>query len=109
VFNALVGSRLPADKLIKLIVAAMAVNLALLASFGTIVAFFSFTTESYPFMVLLKVAVFAVSGLLGLSFLLQTLRQLTIVEYLQRTPPPLLQPAPTPPEVGDPVAVETPP
>lgn len=84
VFNALVGSRLTLDRLAKLIVAAMAVMLALLASFGTIVAFFSFTTESYPFMVILNVVVFAVCGLLGLSFLLQTLHRLTMAEYLEQ-------------------------
>ena len=87
VFNALVGSRLSFISLLRLLVAAMAVMLALLASFGTIVAFFSFTTESYPFMILLNVIVFAASGFLGLSFLLQTLHRLTLVQEM--TPPPL--------------------
>src|SRR5947207_8572211 len=85
VFNALVGSRLSLLSLLRLLVAAMAVMLALLASFGTIVAFFSFTTESYPFMILLNVIVFAASGFLGLSFLLQTLHRLTLAQ--QATPP----------------------
>jgi len=79
VFNALVGSRLSVVSMLRLLVAAMAVMLAVLASFGTIVAFFSFTTTSYPFMLVLNVAVFAVSGSLGLVFLLQTLRRLTLV------------------------------
>src|SRR5690606_10763469 len=55
-----------------------AVMMALLASFGTIVAFFGFTSTSYNFMKLLNVLVFAVSGILGLSFLLQTLHRLTV-------------------------------
>ena len=79
VFNALVGSRLTVVSLLRLIVATMGVTLALLASFGTIVAFFSFTTTSYPFMVVLHVAIFAVAGVLGLTFLLRTLQRLSVV------------------------------
>ncbi len=79
VFNALVGSRLTILSLLRLIVAAMSVMLAVLASFGTIVAFFSFTTTSYPFMLLLNVVVFAISGVLGVVFLLQTLRRLASI------------------------------
>lgn len=76
VFNALVGSRLSAANMVKLILGASAVMLAVLAGFATIVAFFSFTTDSYPFMKLLNVVIFTVSGVLGLGFLLQTLRRL---------------------------------
>jgi hypothetical protein len=56
------------------------VTLAVLASFGTIVVFFSLCTTSYPFMVLLNVLMFAIAGILGMSFLLQTLRRLAIVQ-----------------------------
>jgi hypothetical protein len=91
VFNALVGSRLRAGALLRLLVAALAVNLAVLASFGPIVAFFSLTTASYPFLVLLNVLFFAVSGALGLVFLLQTLHRMTL-------PPPPAPPAPPGPE-----------
>jgi hypothetical protein len=80
VFNALVGSRLTLPSLLRLIVAALAVTLAVLASFGSIVAFFSVTTASYPFMVILNVVVFAVAGFLGLAFLLQTLHRLTVMD-----------------------------
>lgn len=76
VFNALVGSRLNFRALLRLLVAAMGVMMALLASFGTIVVFFSVSTESYAFMVLLNVLLFAASGFLGLGFLLQTLHRL---------------------------------
>jgi hypothetical protein len=78
VFNALVGSRLSVGALFRLLVAALAVCLAVLASFGPIVAFFSLTTSSYPFMALFNVLLFAVAGLLGLGFLLQTLHRLTL-------------------------------
>src|SRR5689334_14572223 len=71
VFNALVGSRLAVGSVLRLLVAAMAVMVAVLSSLGPIVAFFSLSTETYSFMVLINVAVFAVSGLLGLIFLLR--------------------------------------
>jgi hypothetical protein len=89
VFNALVGSRLNFTALLRLLVAAMSVMLALLASFGTIVAFFSFTTESYHFMVLLNVVAFAVAGFLGLNFLLQTLHRMTVASERVIVSPPL--------------------
>jgi hypothetical protein len=78
VFNALVGSRLSPLGVVRLLVASVAVNVTVLASLGPIVAFFSVCTTSYPFMVLLNVVVFAVSGLFGLRFLLQTLHRLTL-------------------------------
>jgi hypothetical protein len=78
VFNALVGSRLTPVALLRLLIAALGVNLAVLASFGPIVAFFSVSTSSYDFMGLLNVLFFAVAGALGLAFLLQTLHRLTI-------------------------------
>jgi hypothetical protein len=77
VFNALVGSRLTLANVLKLLVASLAVNLAVLASLGPIVLFFSLTTKSYPFIQLLNVAVFAAAGVLGLVFLRQTLHRLT--------------------------------
>lgn len=79
VFNALVGSQLDAATLLRLLLASLSVTLAVLASFGPIVAFFSVTTDHYPFMVLLNVVVFALAGSLGLSFLLQTLHRLNVV------------------------------
>lgn len=80
VFNALVGSRLTLSAVLRLIIATVAVMLAILASFGPIVAFFSVSTTSYPFMLLLNVAIFSVSGFLGLKFLLRTLHRLTLVQ-----------------------------
>lgn len=87
VFNALVGSRLNLPSVWRLLVAALAVNLTVLASLGPIVAFFAASTISYPFMVLLNVAVFAVAGVLGFLFLLQTLHRLTVAR--EETPPAL--------------------
>ena len=63
--------------MLKLLVASLAVNLAVLASMGPIVAFFSASTPNYNFIVLLNVVVFALAGCLGLIFLVQTLNRLT--------------------------------
>ncbi len=81
VFNALVGSRLSLASLWRLLVSALTVMMTVLASLGPVVAFFSLSTDNYPFIVLLNVAVFALSGFLGLKFLVGTLHRLTSVLY----------------------------
>ena len=97
VFNALVGSRLNVVAVLRLLIASLGVNLAVLASLGTIVAFFSVSTPNYGFMVLLNVVVFAVAGLLGLNFLLQTLHRLSVAQQrAARTPQPAAPTAPLP-------------
>ncbi|WP_165244405.1 hypothetical protein [Paludisphaera soli] len=83
VFNALVGSRLTFGSVVRLLTATLGVNVAVLASLGPIVAFFSACTTSYPFMVLFNVAVFAVAGFLGQMFLLQTLQRLSSAQLLE--------------------------
>jgi hypothetical protein len=80
VFNALVGSRLTIRSVLRLLIAALGVMLAVLASLGTIVAFFSASTSSYSFMIILNVVVFAISGMLGLTFLMQTLHRLSVAQ-----------------------------
>jgi hypothetical protein len=98
VFNALVGSRLSIGAVLRLLVAVLAVMVALLASLGPIVAFFSASTTSYAFMQLLNVLVFVVSGVLGMSFLIQTLHRLSLV-----TSPDWPTPGPEEPPVLGPV------
>jgi len=80
VFNALVGSRLTPTAVVRLLVASLGVMVTVLASLGPIVAFFSVSTTSYPFMVLFNVVVCGVSGVLGLMFLLQTLQRLSVLD-----------------------------
>lgn len=80
VFNALVGSRLSTLSVARLLVAMIGVMMAVLASLGPIVVFFSVSTTSYPFMKLLNVATAAIAGILGLAFLLRTLSRLTMVQ-----------------------------
>jgi hypothetical protein len=82
VFNALVGSRLTIGSLLRLFVAALGVGMAVLASLGPIVAFFSINTTTYSFIVLLNVLIFAISGFLSLGFLLQTLHRISIAPYV---------------------------
>ncbi len=80
VFNALVGSRLSVLSVIRLLISMLGVMLAVLASFGPIVVFFSVSTDSYPFMKLLNVVVAALAGFLGLAFLLRTLHRLVLAQ-----------------------------
>ncbi|MEM1445352.1 MAG: hypothetical protein AAGF84_04805 [Planctomycetota bacterium] len=94
VFNALVGSRLTARSVLRLLVAMLGVTLAVLASLGPIVAFFGVSTTSYPFMKLLNVACFAVAGSLGLAFLWRTLR------FLVRSTEPVVIPPASSEETG---------
>jgi hypothetical protein len=77
VFNALIGSRLAAGSMLRLLLAAMAVMIAVLSSLGPIIAFFSVSTSTYEFMLLVNVAAFGLSGFLGLTFLLRTLERLS--------------------------------
>jgi hypothetical protein len=103
VFNALVGSRLSLTALLRLLIAALGVMMALLASFGTIVVFFAVSTDSYAFMVLLNVLLFAVAGFLGLGFLLQTLHRLYNAQLSPTVPPPpIASLAPEAPAEGEP-------
>jgi hypothetical protein len=87
VFNTLVGSRLSFAGTTRLLIGALAVMLAVLSSAGPIVAFFSVSTTSYEFMILLNVLVFAVAGLLGLGFLLQTLHRMAVVNAMTEQAP----------------------
>jgi hypothetical protein len=89
VFSALAGSPLRLGAMMKLLLSTLAVMLATLASIGPIVCFFSFTTTSYPFMILLNVLVFALAGVLGSAFLLQTLHRLTSILGPVQLPPPV--------------------
>ncbi|MGC3966398.1 MAG: hypothetical protein QM775_03200 [Pirellulales bacterium] len=103
VFNALVGSRLRITDVARLLIASLGINLAVLASLGPIVAFFSLSTNSYAFMVLLNVGVFAASGFLGLIFLVQTMNRL---QYAERELTAVAAPAEaSPSEIPSPLAL----
>ncbi len=95
VFNTLVGSRLTMSSVVRLLVASLAVMLAVLASLGPIVGFFAICTTSYSFIVLLNVLVYAIAGVLGLKFLLQTLHRMTVARTEMLIAMPLTPPPPS--------------
>jgi len=84
VVSALFDSRLRLRATLRLLGIAILVNLALLASFGPVTGFFTLSTDSYPFMVLLNVALFAISGFVGLAFL----RRALLNVFSAAAPPP---------------------
>ncbi len=84
VVSALARSRLGAIDTLKLLLVAIAVNMALLASLAPVTVFFTLSSDSYPFMILLNVSLFAISGFVGLGFLLRALGPII------GTPPPAL-------------------
>jgi hypothetical protein len=86
VFNALARSPLPFGTVIRLLVGGVAVAVAVLASFGTVIGFFSVTTSGYPFMVLLNVGVCGLAGAIGVRFLLGMLSD--AVNQVTRQAPP---------------------
>jgi hypothetical protein len=100
VFNALVGSRLKLMAMLRLLIASLAVNLAVLASMGPIVAFFSVSTTSYRFMQLFDVLVFAGAGILGVGFLAQSLNRMSRADAAL-APVPAAQPSATSPMLVD--------
>jgi len=81
VFNALMGCRLSFSATLRLLVGAILVNVTVAASLGPILGFFTLSTTSYPFMILLNVALLAVAGAVALGFLLHTLRGLSLPRW----------------------------
>ena len=75
VFNTLLGTQLRFAVLVRVLTCAMAILTTVMAALGPIVAFFSATTINYSFILLLNVAVLAVSGLFGVSYLIRLLTQ----------------------------------
>ncbi|MCA8955073.1 MAG: hypothetical protein KDC87_03310 [Planctomycetes bacterium] len=73
VLSALGGSRLGIRQTMRLLLAAITINLAVLASLGPVVAFFTLSTSSYPFMLMLNVVFFTVAGIAGIVFLRRAL------------------------------------
>jgi hypothetical protein len=100
VFSALANTRLSAGQTLRLLLAAVTVNLALLASFGPVTAFFTLSTDSYPFLVVLNVIFFTISGFAGLMFLRRALDTVFDVGSRARTTNDVDAPPP-PPRPGD--------
>jgi hypothetical protein len=70
-FNILYGSNQSLTQNVTLILTALTVTAVLLLSFAPITVFFLLTTSQYQFFKLLNVAIFTVSGVMGVTFLAQ--------------------------------------
>lgn len=86
VFAAL--QRLPLDfgSTLRLLLLSIVVHLTVISSLGPVFAFFAASTNSYPFMLLMNVAIFAIGGLLGFAVLRRATR---IMFRPANVPPPL--------------------
>jgi hypothetical protein len=94
VFSALLRVELGPLAILRMIVCAITVTMAVLASFAPITAFFTLTTTSYLFMKLLSFSFFTVAGAIGLRFLTTMLRSAGQAEPLSSAE----EPAGGPPE-----------
>jgi hypothetical protein len=73
-FGLLFGSNQSLSQNITVILTAITVTAVLLLSFAPITLFFLLTTSHYQFFKLLNVAIFAISGLMGVVFLYQGMK-----------------------------------
>jgi hypothetical protein len=88
VSNAFAGARFAFQRMVCLLLASVAVTSTILASMASVSFFFALTSGSYHFIKLLHVIVFAYAGLVGLSFLVRGVGDMSIVEG-RRTPKPV--------------------
>ena len=73
-FNILFGSRKTAGQHFVMLLTAASVISVLLFSFAPITLFFLISTFNYQFFMLLNVAIFAITGFIGIKFLYQGMR-----------------------------------
>lgn len=78
VFSILFGSNQRLNQSVALVLSAITVTAVLLLSFASITFFFMLTTSGYQFFKLLNVFFFTVAGLVGMSFLSQGRRMLSV-------------------------------
>ncbi|HEX6387365.1 MAG TPA: actin-binding WH2 domain-containing protein [Anaerolineae bacterium] len=80
-FNLLFGSNQSLSQNVTLILTAITVSAVLLLGFAPITLFFLLTTSGYQFFKLLNVAIFAISGLMGIVFLYQGMKVVSADEH----------------------------
>ncbi len=73
VFSALAQSGLSFRETVRILLAASALSSAVLASLAPIVAFFTFSTRSHPFLQVLNAAFFTVAGVVALRYVVRRL------------------------------------
>ena len=76
-FNVLFGSRKSFGQYFAMLITAVSVISVLLFSFAPISLFFLISTNNYQFFVLLNVAVFSITGFIGVKFLYQGIQMLS--------------------------------
>ncbi|MBD2093017.1 hypothetical protein H6F67_24525 [Microcoleus sp. FACHB-1515] len=74
IFNALFGSKQTIAQHFTYLLTAVAVISILLCGFAPVTLFFLITVNDYSFFLLLNVAIFALTGILGVSFLYQVMK-----------------------------------
>jgi len=77
-FNLIFGSNQSLTQNFALILTALTVTAVLLLSFAPIVLFFLLTTSHYQFFKLLNVGVFTIAGIVGVTFLGQGMRVVSV-------------------------------
>ena len=77
-FNALFGSKQSFDQQFAVLLTAMSVTSVLLFSFAPITLFFLITTYNYQFFKLLNVAIFGITGFIGIKYLYQGMQLLSV-------------------------------
>lgn len=70
-FNIMFGSKQTFDQYLSLLLTAVAVMSVLLFGFAPVAIFFLMSTTSYFFFLLLNVAIFSITGFLGINFFYQ--------------------------------------
>jgi hypothetical protein len=86
VFSALVGSPLRFLPVLRLLMASIVVTVAVSASVAPILAFFTLSSKSYSFMVLLNVILLGASGFVGIAFLRRALVGLMLAVHSPELP-----------------------
>lgn len=84
VFNALAGSNLKIDAILRLLMSMMTLTLVVMCSLVPIIMFFSLSTPNYYFIKILTVSVCMLGGILGLFFMRRTLMDLQTEKITKR-------------------------
>lgn len=83
IFNVLFGARQTIAQHFTYLLTAISVIALLLCGFAPVTLFFLITVNDYYFFMLLNVAIFAITGILGVSFLYQVMRPIASDDGVQ--------------------------
>lgn len=77
IFNALFGSKQTIAQNFALLLTSVTVIAVLLLGFAPVTVFFLITVQDYQFFLLLNVAIFTLTGIIGVSFLYQVMKPIS--------------------------------